>query len=382
MIGTQAVGVGPVNDIGGAVTHEAVVTGRAGAESDPPDAERRRVATSLGMAGAIAPAMPTLRTATATASGKAQVRNAGARMNRGRVAEASGQFQARAPSSTWHRHLTMDAVVGRFRAAASAPIMLINAEYLVVAINAIAGAVGSVHAHVVRHAKTSRAIAGADGRVVLSARRWAAGVGQAGTHATLTTTRITVAKGSGSAGAKAANPETLLRRIMAAAGRAGAVATLPAFAFIHYMRAAGQFAARAIADMVVWMYVHEPDYRTVFIRNDASTTRMQRFRKQPAEVLPYDMDFAEWLAPLIGDDIESAQVYVSGAINGDIDDLTIDRVTLLAKDIYGQQTIKASRAKVWLSGGVDGATYKITVRVDTAGGRRKEVDFQLIVREV
>ena len=382
MIGTQAVGIGPVNDIGGAVNHDAVIIGRAGAESDPPDAERRRSVASFGMAGAIAPAMPTLRTVTAAASGKAQAKNAGARVNRGRVAEASGLFQARAPSSNWRRRMTMGAVVGRFRAVASAPVMLINAEYLVVAINAVAGAAGTVHAHVVRHAKASRAISGADGRIALSARRWAAGVGQAGAHATLATTRVTAAKGSGSAGAKAAKPETALMRIMAVAGRAGAVAASPAFNFIHYMRAAGRFAARAIADVVVWMYVHEPDYRTVFIRNDASTTRMQRFRKQPAEVLPYDMDFAEWLAPLIGDDIESAQVYVSGAINGDIDDLTIDRVTLLAKDIYGQQTIRASRAKVWLSGGVDGATYKVTVRVDTAGGRRKEVDFQLIVREV
>ena len=129
------------------------------------------------------------------------------------------------------------------------------------------------------------------------------------------------------------------------------------------------------------IYAQEPDYRTILVRNDASTTRMRTFRRQPNEVLPYDIDFTEWLAPLVVDAFESAQVTVTGAVNGDVSDVTVEDVVLLSEDQAGT-TIPVARIKVWLTGGVDGAVYKITARCDTEGGRRKEVDFRLNVREV
>lgn len=111
-------------------------------------------------------------------------------------------------------------------------------------------------------------------------------------------------------------------------------------------------------------------------------TRMRTFRKQPAEVLPYDIDFAEWLAPLHGDDIESAQVIVHSAVNGNPADLAINNVFIMVQNPDGTRDVAPVRVKVWLSGGTHGATYKLTVRVDTEGGRRKEVDFRMNVREV
>ena len=132
---------------------------------------------------------------------------------------------------------------------------------------------------------------------------------------------------------------------------------------------------------IMSIYTPEPDYRTVTVRNDASTTRMRTFRRQPLELLPYDIDFTEWLAPLLTDAFESAQVTVTGAIGGDVSDITVEDVILLSEDQAGT-TIPVARIKVWLSGGVDGATYKITARCDTDGGRRKEVDFRLKIVEV
>lgn len=129
------------------------------------------------------------------------------------------------------------------------------------------------------------------------------------------------------------------------------------------------------------IYAQEPDYRTILVRNDASTTRMRTFRRQPNELLPYDIDFTEWLAPLVVDAFESAQVTVTDAVNGDVSDISVDEVVLMSEDTQGG-TIPVARIKVWLSGGVDGAVYKITARCDTTGGRRKEVDFRLNVREV
>lgn len=137
------------------------------------------------------------------------------------------------------------------------------------------------------------------------------------------------------------------------------------------------------ASMATNPYGHEPYYRTVFVRNDASTTRMRVFRKQPAEILPYDIEFAEWFEPLYGDDIESAQATITGAVNGEVTDLTIDSVFIIDKSPEdASHGVPPTRVKIWLSGGIHGAIYKITARVDTEGGRRKEVDFRLSVKEV
>jgi hypothetical protein len=90
---------------------------------------------------------------------------------------------------------------------------------------------------------------------------------------------------------------------------------------------------------------------------------MDTYSKQPTERLDYDVDFSEWLPP--GDAIITTAVGVEPA------GLTIavtDAATLIPK--------------LWVDGGVDGATYLISVTCETQYGRNKEVNFKLKVKEI
>ena len=85
--------------------------------------------------------------------------------------------------------------------------------------------------------------------------------------------------------------------------------------------------------------------------------------KQPADLLDYDIDFSRWLP----------------------DDDTILTVTTAVDPAEELAVLSAHvdspMVKVWVSGGVNGATYKVTVTVATQGGRIKEVDFKIRVRD-
>jgi hypothetical protein len=85
------------------------------------------------------------------------------------------------------------------------------------------------------------------------------------------------------------------------------------------------------------------------------------FYKQPSEVLDYDIDFTEWMTP--GDSIATATATSDAGIT------------------LGATTIIGYVVKQWVSGGTDGNSYKVTVKVTTNGGRVKEADFRVRVRE-
>jgi hypothetical protein len=87
------------------------------------------------------------------------------------------------------------------------------------------------------------------------------------------------------------------------------------------------------------------------------------FNKQPAEVMDYDIDFTKWMVE--GDSIVAALATV------DNPGLTITQ-TLITTPVV----------KVWVSGGTTSNTYKITVIATSTGGRVKEVEFKLKVKEV
>lgn len=84
--------------------------------------------------------------------------------------------------------------------------------------------------------------------------------------------------------------------------------------------------------------------------------------KQPVEILDYDIDFARWL---VDDTITAAVAEVTPT--GTLTVQTID--------------IDPAYLKVWLAGGNDGITYKVEVTVDTAGGRRGQVEFKVRVKD-
>jgi hypothetical protein len=90
-----------------------------------------------------------------------------------------------------------------------------------------------------------------------------------------------------------------------------------------------------------------------------------RMTKQPLEVLDYDVDFSEWLPTT--DFIATASAVVSPATS-----LAIGTVSVF----------DTTWVKVWLSSGVTGTKYKITVTVVTDDGRTKEAEFYVNVKEV
>ena len=85
--------------------------------------------------------------------------------------------------------------------------------------------------------------------------------------------------------------------------------------------------------------------------------------KQPADQRDYDIDFSRWLPD--GDTITNAQA--TAAPEGE---LTVESVQITDQIV-----------KVWASGGNDGDTYTVTVTASTSGGRIKETDFKIRVRD-
>jgi D-hexose-6-phosphate mutarotase len=90
---------------------------------------------------------------------------------------------------------------------------------------------------------------------------------------------------------------------------------------------------------------------------------MQKFNKQPADVLDYTIDLTNWMVS--GDTVTSTGAVISPAGA---------TVTVTQSD--------SSQPKVWVSGGAHGSQYKVTATIITNGGRTKEVDFKVVVTEL
>lgn len=86
-------------------------------------------------------------------------------------------------------------------------------------------------------------------------------------------------------------------------------------------------------------------------------------QKDPADVLDYDINYQDWLPS--GDTITTVTTDVSPA-----GELAVDSVQISSPEV-----------KAWVSGGVDGTTYTITVTAATTGGRVKEETFKVRVKE-
>lgn len=85
--------------------------------------------------------------------------------------------------------------------------------------------------------------------------------------------------------------------------------------------------------------------------------------KQPADQLDYDVDFTRWMTD--DDTITTAVAVVTPA-----DELTVQSVA-----------VDGPIVKVWLNDGVSGSSYTVTVTASTDGGRVKEIDFRIRVRD-
>lgn len=89
------------------------------------------------------------------------------------------------------------------------------------------------------------------------------------------------------------------------------------------------------------------------------------FPKQPAEKLVVSVVYADALEPDDGiSSVESCEVFPAGELSASPVLLSTDRV------------------RVWVDGGVDGSSYKITVIVKTANGERLEDELICKVKEI
>ena len=85
--------------------------------------------------------------------------------------------------------------------------------------------------------------------------------------------------------------------------------------------------------------------------------------QQPRDVRDYDIDFSEWFP--LGDTIISVQLSL------DVAGLTVNYAI----------SAELARVKVWIQDGTNGTTYKVTVLVGTAGGREKEVELKVRIKD-
>jgi len=93
------------------------------------------------------------------------------------------------------------------------------------------------------------------------------------------------------------------------------------------------------------------------------------YSKQPAEKLDYDIDFSEWLP--IGDTIQSNVV-----------DVEIEPDANLTVISPGIISANGKVVKVWVEDGTSGLTYQVNIIATTVGGRVKEVEFKVRVKEI
>lgn len=85
--------------------------------------------------------------------------------------------------------------------------------------------------------------------------------------------------------------------------------------------------------------------------------------KDPSDVLDYDITYEDWIT----DDDTITTVVTSVSPAGE---LAVDSAQVATPDV-----------KIWVSGGVAGSTYEITVTASTTAGRVKEETFKLRVKE-
>ena len=91
-------------------------------------------------------------------------------------------------------------------------------------------------------------------------------------------------------------------------------------------------------------------------------TLLAKYTKQPVEVLDYDFSFTDYLQSVNDTAVSHTAVATTG--------LTVKTSTL-----------SRGVVKVFVSGGVDGETYKVSATITTQGGRVKQADIQLKVKE-
>ncbi len=242
----------------------------------------------------------------------------------------------------------------------------------------------------------STAGAGAEPKARISVASFLEGLGVAGIPATAVDVyRNRTLGASVLGGADTSAPLLDEAEKLFGAGEAGADVEMSGYFTTRTLGAVPTMAgATANVQLLVNLYEDEPDFRTLIVEPEDWTatvdpedwtiyisddvTPMKTFEKQPADVLPYDIDFTEWFEQIPKDEIETATCSVVSATDGNTSELVIGSIVQVSETPSGP----VKRVKVWTSGGLDGVTYKLTLTMVSEDGRTKEVDFKIKVKEL
>ena len=104
---------------------------------------------------------------------------------------------------------------------------------------------------------------------------------------------------------------------------------------------------------------------------------MSTFKKQPLDVLDYDVDMSEWFSSIPDDEIDSVEVIISSLVE-DVPTLVAGALPHKPVVLMGAEPV---RFKIWLSGGTDFVDYKVTCVITTEQDRKKEVELKIKVRD-
>lgn len=99
-------------------------------------------------------------------------------------------------------------------------------------------------------------------------------------------------------------------------------------------------------------------------------TQVAAYRKQPAERKDYDLDYAEWLSWDPDDTLNDVFTHVFVVSGPAVEPLHVERVD-----------ITATVAKLWISGGEHGATYKVEITAHTQHGRVDQCEMKFTVKD-
>ena len=95
-----------------------------------------------------------------------------------------------------------------------------------------------------------------------------------------------------------------------------------------------------------------------------------RYTKQPADVLDYQFDFTAWLADRSDTIVGTPTVTAAATAPGGTTPLTISGI------VCSQGIVR-----FFASGGTDGYKYEITCTFTTTGGRTKQSEMIITVKE-
>lgn len=105
---------------------------------------------------------------------------------------------------------------------------------------------------------------------------------------------------------------------------------------------------------------------------------MQTFKKQPQDVLDFDVNLTDWFSTVPGDNISSVAISVE-LFDDDLTPLVYGALPHPGYTLMGANPV---RFKLWLSGGSDGFIYKVTCLISSEQDRVKEMEFKIKVNDL